>query len=68
MLIRIVKMTFIPEYIPAFQAIFHRSERKIRYFPGCMHLELWQEAAQPDVFCTYSHWTGDAAIAKLPSV
>jgi quinol monooxygenase YgiN len=62
MLIRIVRMTFVPEQVPAFLALFRASEQCIRQQPGCRHLELWQDADQPAVYCTYSHWDDAAAL------
>jgi quinol monooxygenase YgiN len=56
MLIRIVRMTFAPERVPDFLALFERSKEQIRNQPGCRHLELWRDIAQPNVFNTYSHW------------
>ena len=56
MLVRIVKMTFQPDKVPEFLEIFRLSQRKIRAFPGCMHLELLRDAVRADVFFTYSHW------------
>jgi len=56
MIIRIVRMTFQPEKTEAFLAIFRESKAKIRHFEGCQHLELWQDADQPNVFTTFSHW------------
>ena len=28
--------------------------------PGCHHLALWRDTADPDVFFTHSHWEGEA--------
>lgn len=56
MIIRIVRMTFRPESLPAFEAIFAESKQAIRSFPGCLHLELHADAQQPHVRYTYSHW------------
>lgn len=56
MLIRIVRMTFLPEAVPAFLMLFRNSEQRIRQMPGCRFLELWQDADQPNVYCTHSHW------------
>ncbi len=56
MLVRIVKMTFDPSRIPDFLRLFEVHRAQIRAFPGCEHLELWQDADQPHVFFTYSHW------------
>lgn len=49
-------MTFLPEKTEDFLTIFNTSKSKIRSFPGCLHLELWQDAEKPNVFTTYSHW------------
>ena len=62
MLIRVVRMAFAVEKVPAFLALFHGSEHRIRQQPGCRHLELWQDADQPGVYCTYSHWDDAAAL------
>lgn len=56
MLIRIVRMTFSPAQVPAFQALFAETADLIRQQPGCRFLELWQDASEPTIFCTHSHW------------
>lgn len=56
MLIRIVRMTFAPEHTGAFLEIFRTSQDSIRKMPGCLFLELWQDADSPNVYCTHSHW------------
>ncbi|GAB3841646.1 putative quinol monooxygenase [Hymenobacter jeollabukensis] len=60
MLIRIVRMTFRPEAVAEFLDVFRASEDRIRQQPGCRHMELWQDAEQPHVFCTHSHWDSAA--------
>ncbi|MBF9140200.1 putative quinol monooxygenase [Hymenobacter properus] len=62
MLIRIVRMTFAPEHVPAFLALFHATKRRIRQQPGCRHLELWQDAENPNIYCTHSRWDDEAAL------
>lgn len=62
MLLRIVRLTLQPERVPEFLALFRASEGRIREQPGCQHLELWQDADQPQVYCTYSHWNDAAAL------
>ncbi|MBC7892936.1 MAG: antibiotic biosynthesis monooxygenase [Sphingobacteriaceae bacterium] len=62
MLIRIVRMTFRPEAVAEFEAIFNGSKDRIRAFPGCRHLELLSDLDQPNIFCTYSHWDGPEAL------
>ncbi len=62
MLIRVVRMTFQPARVGTFLDLFRASRPLIRTFPGCLHLELWQDADDPAVFCTYSHWEGEAVL------
>ena len=56
MLLRVVRMTFDSTQVPAFLALFRASEYRIRQQPGCLHLELWQDADQPHIYCTFSRW------------
>ena len=49
-------MTFHPEALADFLALFDASAPKIRTFPGCRHLELWRDAHYPNLLTTYSHW------------
>ncbi len=62
MLIRIVRMTFLPDKLADFQVIFDRSKAHIRSFPGCRHLELLHDPDQPAVRITYSHWDSADAL------
>lgn len=62
MLIRIVRMTFEPAQVPAFLALFHATKQRIRQQPGCQHLELWQDAENPAIYCTHSHWADETAL------
>jgi len=62
MIRRIVKMTFQPDKIDDFLAIFDESHANIRNFPGCEHLELWRAKAPENVLFTYSHWESEAAL------
>jgi len=64
MIIRIVKMVFRPDEIEAFRELFESKKQLIRGFEGCCHLELWQDANDPSVFFTYSHWESEAALDK----
>lgn len=56
MIIRIVRMTFQENRIKDFLAVFNESKNQIRNFEGCLHLELWNQTDEPNVFFTYSHW------------
>jgi heme-degrading monooxygenase HmoA len=53
-------MTFKPEQVNDFTALFEARKQTIRGFPGCTHLELWQDSAHPNVFFTYSNWDSEA--------
>ncbi len=52
MLIRIVRMTFAPDKVEDFRNIFEESKDKIRAREGCLHLELWRDWHQDNVFVT----------------
>lgn len=56
-MIRIVKMTFEPQRVPEFEALFNENKSKIRAFQGCNHLELLQDKNASNIFFTYSFWT-----------
>jgi quinol monooxygenase YgiN len=62
MLIRVVRMTFHPENVPAFLEIFKASKEKIAAFPGCRSVELLQDYHLPNIYSTYSHWDSDDAL------
>ncbi|NDC42471.1 MAG: antibiotic biosynthesis monooxygenase [Chitinophagia bacterium] len=59
MIIRIVKMHFHSENVGTFTQLFEERKSTIRNFPGCQHLELWQDGHEPDTFFTYSHWASE---------
>ncbi|QHL86919.1 antibiotic biosynthesis monooxygenase [Nibribacter ruber] len=62
MLIRIVRMTFHPEKVEEFLAIFHASKHKIAAMPGCHGVELLQDYHQANIYHTYSTWDSDDAL------
>jgi quinol monooxygenase YgiN len=62
MLIRIVRMTFQPDELPRFEAIFEGSREQIRGFVSCQHLELLHDPDNPNVRVTLSHWESGAAL------
>jgi len=62
MILRVVRMTFGPDTVADFLRLFAASKDQIRQVPGCQHLELWQDAEHPTVYCTYSHWDSVAAL------
>ncbi len=59
MLRRLVKMTFLPDKVDDFIAVFEESKQKIRAMPGCRHLELWRNGT---IFFTYSIWETEEAL------
>jgi quinol monooxygenase YgiN len=62
MLIRVVRMTFKPEAVDAFLENFESNKLSIRNFPGCYHLELWQDQNSENIFMTYSYWESEEAL------
>ncbi|WP_255717813.1 putative quinol monooxygenase [Dyadobacter sp. CY345] len=58
-IIRIVRMTFLPEKITEFETIFEKCRNDIKQMPGCLHLELWRDTDNPDIFVTCSHWESE---------
>lgn len=56
MIVRIVKMTFQPEKVNDFLAVFEESKEKIRAFEGCEHLKLLRQTEDGNIFFTYSYW------------
>lgn len=56
MFTRIVKMKFRSEEIPVFLGNFEQVKEKIRNFPGCLFLELYQDKNDETIFFTYSRW------------
>lgn len=49
-------MSFKPEHIEDFKAIFKNNWQFIKGFEGCQHVELLQDENNPSVFFTYSLW------------
>lgn len=56
MLVRIVKLSFHLENIPAFLENFELMKEKIRNAAGNKFLELLQDKDNPSIFFTYSYW------------
>ena len=56
MFVRIVKMSFHEEHIPAFLANFELMKTRIRNAEGNRFLELYQDKNDPRIFFTYSYW------------
>lgn len=56
MFVRIVKMSFHEENIPAFMENFELIKTHIRNAPGNRFLELYQDKKNPCILFTYSYW------------
>ena len=56
MLVRIVKLSFHGENIPAFLENFELNKNKIRNAAGNRFLELYQDKNNKSIFFTYSYW------------
>lgn len=59
MILRIVRMEFDPAKVDEFLSVFNQSKDKIRAFDGCEHVELCQDAAQKNVYFTFSKWLSE---------
>jgi len=57
-------MTFDPDRLDDFRAVFDESAPQIRAFEGCHHLELWRDADAPAVRTTHSHWADAEALDR----
>ena len=56
MFVRIVKLSFHEEHIPAFLENFELMKNHIRNAPGNRFLELYQDKNNKNIFFTYSYW------------
>lgn len=59
-MIRVVKMTFLPEKVPTFLEKFKANKQTIRNFDGVEHLSLLQDKKNANQFFTYSRWESEA--------
>lgn len=57
-------MKFKPDGVADFLENFESNKIHIRNFPGCRHLELWQDFSEKNIFVTYSHWDSEEALNK----
>lgn len=64
MIQRLVHMTFRPDEVETFRAIFFETAPLIRAFEGCHHVELWVDVNHPERMSTYSRWESEAALNK----
>ena len=59
-MVRIVKMKFKIEEIPAFLILFEEKRALIAEFPGCQGVRLLNDVHSPEIYYTYSHWNSPA--------
>jgi heme-degrading monooxygenase HmoA len=59
-LLRVVRMSFKPDLLPEFLAMFQETQPKIATMPGCLGVELKQDIAQAHVLYTLSHWRSES--------
>ena len=64
MITRFVKMTFAPEKVNEFLAVFNDAKTKIESFEGCSHLELLQDISNKNIFFTYSIWETEEHLGR----
>jgi|688.fasta_scaffold743394_2 quinol monooxygenase YgiN len=62
MIIRIVKLTLLPEKINDFVDVFNESNETIKQFEGCLSAILVKDMHQENVVFTISEWTDEAAL------
>ena len=62
MIKRLVKMTFKPEHVQPFVALFNSKKELIAAVKGCSHVELLNDAENPCIFFTYSIWESTSYI------
>ncbi len=62
MIVRIVRMHFRPEVKEMVQQRLIEQAPKVRAFPGCLYLALHQDAENPAIFYSISHWESPHAL------
>jgi quinol monooxygenase YgiN len=62
MLIRIVKMTFRPDKVKDFVAVFNERKHLIAAAKGCQGVELLHDISNPNIFFTYSKWNDENSL------
>jgi len=64
MIIRIVKMTFREDSSETFKDFTNTIKNKIQNFEGCLHLDIFRDIKNPNIFFTYSHWDTEEHLNK----
>ena len=60
MFTRIVKLELEKENVAPFLSNFEEVKEKIRSFPGCTFLELYNDKNDETIFFTYSRWKDES--------
>lgn len=55
-------MTFKPEHVEQFAAIFNARKNQITSFQGCHGVQLLRDINNPNTFFTYSTWINALAL------
>lgn len=61
-LLRTVRMTFRPDAVPDFLALFAATRDRIAAQPGCHGVALWADPRFPNVLTTVSEWADAASL------
>ena len=67
MIVRQVKLTFQREKVFEFLEFFKTIEDQIKNFPGCLHLVLYRDITNINIFFTVSHWNSDEDLENYRS-
>ena len=59
MIIRIVKMTFREDSSETFKEFTTSIKDTIKSFEGCLHLDIYRDIQNPNIFFSYSHWESE---------
>lgn len=62
MIVRIVRMYFMPDAVDEFLDVYGRTQAAILNMEGCSYLELLRDTNDPSVFVTISHWESPRAL------
>lgn len=59
MIVRIVRMTLLPDAVDSFLELYDRVSPDIRQRPGCHGLRLYRDVRWPSVLTTLSSWESE---------
>ena len=60
MIVRLVKLTFLPDFSEEFYRIYVEKESRIASWPGCSGVKLYQDVNHPAIYFTWSLWESEA--------